>query len=133
MKKVLLDTNAYSNLLRGDEKIFVAISRADTVYISSIVIGELLTGFKSGKKESDNKELLQKFIKRPTVRVVDVTIETAEIFAQIKFDLKIAGTPIPVNDVWIASHTIETGSTIITYDDHFSKVKGLRVWDHAHV
>ncbi len=39
-----------------------------------------------------------------------------------------AGTPIPINDVWIASHAMETGSVVITYDKHFNLVPGLRVW-----
>ncbi len=53
---------------------------------------------------------------------------TAEIFGEIKNFLKKSGTPIPINDVWIASHTVETGSVVITYDNHFKKVPGLRCW-----
>ena len=34
MKKVLLDTNAYTTLLRGDEAVLEALGRAETVFIS---------------------------------------------------------------------------------------------------
>jgi tRNA(fMet)-specific endonuclease VapC len=43
--------------------------------------------------------------------------------------LKKAGRPIPLNDVWIAAHALETGSVLVTYDAHFAAVPGLRLWD----
>jgi predicted nucleic acid-binding protein len=36
---------------------------------------------------------------------------------------------IPVNDVWIAAHALETGSILLTSDDHFTVIHGLRLWD----
>ena len=60
---------------------------------------------------------------------MNATKETSEIFGQIKHTLKMVGTPMPINDVWIASHVFETGSLLISYDAHFSKVHGLRLWD----
>ena len=47
----------------------------------------------------------------------------------VKDNLKSAGTPIPIADIWISSHAIETGSMVVTYDNHFKKVKGLLLWD----
>lgn len=132
MKKLLIDTSGYSHLLRGDEKVFLALSKADIVYMSVFVIGELYAGFKGGSRELTNKDLLIQFIEKPTVHVLKATVETAEIFGQLKHDLRIMGTPIPINDIWIASHTIETGSVIITYDVHYLMIKGLRIWDHIH-
>lgn len=128
MKKILLDTNAYSNLLRGDEQVLDALSIAAIVHMSVIVIGELLSGFKGGAKETYNKKLLQEFIEKPTVNVLDVTIETSEIFAEIKNVLKTSGSPIPINDVWIAAHAVETGSVLITNDEHFKRIPGIRIF-----
>jgi predicted nucleic acid-binding protein len=34
-----------------------------------------------------------------------------------------------INDVWIAAHTLEIGSTLIAYDLHFENIGGLRVWE----
>ena len=70
-----------------------------------------------------------RFLQKPTVCVLDVTSETAEVFGQLKNSLKRAGTPVPINDIWLASQAIETGSIIVTYDEHFKKVQGVRVWD----
>ena len=42
-----------------------------------------------------------------------------------------AGTPLPMNDVWIAAHCLQLGATIVTLDGHFSTVPGLRIWPLA--
>ncbi len=128
MKKILLDTNAYSNFLRGNENILSVLSNANIVYMSVIVLGELYSGFKGGNKESRNKELLRTFIQKPTINILDVTIETSEIFAEIKNSLKMSGNPIPINDIWIAAHSIETGSVLVSIDNHFEKIPGIRIW-----
>lgn len=128
MKKILLDTNAYSHFLRGDNHVLEAISKAETVYLSIIVIAELLAGFKAGSKERQNKIWLQEFLSKSTIQTIDVTMETAEIFSEIKHSLALSGTPLPINDVWIASHAVETGSTLITYDSHFALISKVRVW-----
>jgi predicted nucleic acid-binding protein len=46
MNHVLIDTNAYSALMAGEEDILNVIADADIVYVSVFVIGELLAGFK---------------------------------------------------------------------------------------
>ena len=131
MKKIILDTNAYTRLLAGDEDVLDMISTADTLYMSIFVLGELYAGFAGGSKEQENREILNHFLLKPTVKILNATSETAEVFGMVKSKLKTAGTPLPVNDLWIAAHAIETGSTIITFDKHFKKISGLRLWDHT--
>ena len=128
MKKVLLDTNAYARLLCGDKAVLEVLGRADTVCMSVFVLGELAAGFKGGDRESENRARLEDCLRRPTVRVLTATQETADIFGTIKHRLKKAGTPIPINDVWIAAHTTESGSYLVTGDSHFSNVAGLLLW-----
>jgi tRNA(fMet)-specific endonuclease VapC len=128
MTRVLLDTNAYSALARGDGSVLDAISEADTVYMSAVVLGELYAGFKGGARESANREALHRLLERPTVRTLSLTPDTAEVYASVKQALKRAGTPIPTNDVWICAHALEAGAVIITDDAHFSDVPGVRVW-----
>ena len=129
MKRVLLDTNAYARFFAGDEGVLGALGEAETVYLSAIVMGELFAGFRGGTKARENREQLSRFLSKPTVCELTVTAETAEVFGEVKDTLKRAGTPIPMNDVWIAAQAIESGSVVITYDDHFRKVPGLRLWD----
>lgn len=129
MRKILVDTSAYSHLLLGSPEVRTALEYADLVYLSVFVLAELYTGFKGGSKEKQNRDLLTRFVSRPTVRIVSATRETAEVFAEIKHSLKRAGTPLPLNDVWIAAHALETGSVLATFDSHFTKIPGLRLWD----
>lgn len=131
MRKIVLDTCAYTRLLVGEEDVLDAISAAETVYISVFVLGELYAGFTGGSRERENKAFLQRFLLKPTVKILNATSETAEIFGLVKSNLKKAGKPLPINDVWIAAHAIETGSVVITVDAHFAVVPGLRLWDRV--
>ena len=129
MRNILLDTNAYVRFLAGDEAVLAGLARAERVLMSVFVLGELYAGFRAGNKEQRNKQILDRFLGKPSVAVLEATRETAEIFGLVKDSLKKAGKPIPTNDVWIAAHALETGAVLVTYDSHFTAVPGLRVWD----
>ena len=122
MKKISLDTNAYSALIAGDVTVLDALGEAAEVYISIFVIGELYYGFTNGSKEKKNREILNHFLKKPTVKIIHTTMETAEIYGRLKTNLKGKGTPVPINDLWIASHAIEAGSFLLTFDSHFKTI-----------
>ena len=128
MNRILLDTNAYTAFLTGDERVLSALTEAETAFLSAIVIGELYAGFCGGNRLKENKSLLARFLQKSNVRVLDVTAETGEVFGQIKNALQKAGTPIPLNDVWLAAQAMETGSVIVSFDAHFDQVSGLRRW-----
>lgn|GEM_PF-717222 len=80
----------------------------------------------TGKHRDDFKEFCGLW---SNTDLAEFEAETAEVFGHVKSDLKEAGNPIPINDVWIAAHAIETGAIVITYDSHFRKAAGLRLWD----
>jgi tRNA(fMet)-specific endonuclease VapC len=128
MRKILLDTNAYAALANGNKEILAELSSADIVYLSVFVLGELFAGFKGGNQERKNREMLERFGRKPTVKILSATFDTAETFACVKDSLRKAGTPIPLNDVWIAAHALESGSVLVTLDQHFQVVPGLRLW-----
>lgn len=128
MKNILLDTNCYTAYLAGDERVLDALAEAESVYMSVFVLGELFAGFRGGSRELQNRNNLKQFLAKSTVTVLDATMETAEIFGDLKEKLKKSGTPLPINDVWIAAHTLETSSVLITYDAHFQLITGLRRW-----
>ena len=92
------------------------------------MIGELFAGFQGGGRLVQNREELQSFLGKRGVIVLDVTRETAEIFGEIKAELRGSGKMIPLDDIWIAAHSIETGSKLVTFDKHFRNVVGLRIW-----
>lgn len=130
MKKIILDTNAYSRYLKGVHDVLNMLGIADIVYMSIFVLGELFTGFKGGEKEKENIQNLNLFLHKPAVNILNGTRETSEIFGLIKHNLKLKGVPIPVNDIWIAAHTIESGSILITYDEHFKNIENIRLWEN---
>ena len=129
MKNILLDTNAYTRLLTGEEDVLDVIGTAETVYMSIFVLGELYAGFAGGTKERENKDTLNRFLFKSSVKILNATAETAEVFGVVKQDLKKASTPLPINDVWIAAHALETGSILVTYDGHFKNIAGIRHWE----
>jgi len=129
MKKIVLDTSAYSRLMKGEKQVEQALNIADKVYLPLFVVAELLTGFKSGNREKENRSVLAKFESMETVERYYPTNETIELFSDILLSLKKAGKPIPVHDIWIAAIAIETGSEIITFDSHFDAVEKARVWN----
>ncbi len=128
MKKITLDTNAYSALSQGILAIKDAIEYAEEVFVPIFVFAELLFGFKKGSREKQNTTLFNGFMKLPGVSFQFPGEETARIFADISLDLKQQGKPIPTHDIWIAASAIETGSVIITYDKHFLHIPRVRVW-----
>lgn len=128
MTKILLDTNAYSGFMSGDQLVFDYIVESEIVYISTIMLGELFAGFQGGNRYAANKNELKIFLNKDGVTIIDVTIETSEIFGEIKAALNKKGKMIPLNDIWIAAHAVETGAKLLTYDTHFKKIDGLRVW-----
>ncbi len=130
MKKIVLDTNAYVRLLVGDEQVLSVLANADAVYVPAAVLGELYAGFKGGMREIDNNRRLEQFLQKETVHILPSTQHTAAVFGEIKYNLKTAGTPLPINDVWIAAHAVEAGAYLITFDKHYLKVPGLLLWSH---
>ena len=129
VRRALLDTNAYGRFFGGDHRVLEVLGEAETVYLSVIVMGELHAGFRGGSRDRENRGQLSQFLAKPSVAELAVTAETAEVFGEVKDALRRAGTPIPMNDVWIAAQAIESGSVVVTFDEHFSKVPGLRLWD----
>jgi len=128
MNPILLDTNAYTGLINGDTGIFERIAQADIVYMSVIILGELYTGFYGGSKPEWNISVLKDFLNKETIKIIDVTHETAKIFGRIKNELRQKAKMIPINDIWIAAQAIETNSILLTHDKHFANIPILKTW-----
>lgn len=127
--KLLLDTNAYSELKRGHSIVADLVRDAEDIYVSSIVAGELLSGFRYGSRFEENLRSLEEFLASPWVSLIPVTLATAHRFGQISASLRRRGTPIPSNDIWIAAHGFECSAELISFDSHFAAVENLS-WRH---
>jgi len=122
MTRTLVDTSAYSALMRGDPEVAAALGETDEVFMSVIVLGELRAGFRKGSKLKRNEALLREFLGEPRVAVVAVDEETSSRYAIIHHDLRRRGTPVSVNDVWIAASASQHGLRILTTDDDFRRI-----------
>ncbi len=127
MRPVLLDTNAYTAFMQDDKAIIEVIQHAERVAMSPIVIGELLGGFEWGNKTKKNRDELQRFLKSSRIRLLSLTIDTANFYSQVYALLRKKGNPIPSNDIWIAAQALENGCVLCSYDRHFKAVEGLIV------
>ena len=128
---VCLDTSAYSAFKRGHAGVVEAVARSTRIVISPIVLGELHAGFKAGTRQRENEEELKQFLGSPRVELVHVNDGTSERYAEILTHLRRAGTPIPTNDVWIASTAMQSAAAVLTTDPHFRKVPQVITYLHT--
>ena len=92
------------------------------------VLGELEAGFEMGRRAEENRRVLAEFLDEPFAGVLDVTATTVRYYARIFSSLRRAGTPIPVNDVWIAAATMECNGHLLTFDRDYRRIADL---DHT--
>jgi len=122
---ILLDTNAYTRLLSGHADVVHIVSQATKVYLPVIVLGELKAGFSCGKRETENLRSLETFLMSPKVEVLPIEASTTLYYAQLYRQLRQQGTPIPINDLWIAALTIQHQLLLCTSDKHFDQLKQI--------
>ena len=125
MKRIMIDTNIYTSFKRNDAFVPEILRRAEFIGIPIVVLGELLCGFKGGSKERKNREELEQFLDSHRVHIIQMDEETADFYANIFWDLKKKGTPIPTNDIWVAASTMRHGVHLFTHDRHFENIDGL--------
>jgi tRNA(fMet)-specific endonuclease VapC len=122
MSRLLVDTSAYSAWARGYGPIQASMQGASGLYLSVIVLGELLAGFAAGSRRRQNEEYLRSFASSPRVEVLHIDEETARAYASIQHELRRRGTPVSPNDLWIAATAYQNGLRVLTLDRDFLKI-----------
>ena len=123
--KLVLDTSAYSHLRASHAVTLERIATAQMIVVPVTVLGELEAGFELGHRADENRRNLAEFLDEPFVGVQDVTTVTVRHYARIFAALRRAGTPIPINDVWIAAATMACSGHLLTFDGDYARVPGL--------
>jgi tRNA(fMet)-specific endonuclease VapC len=120
---VILDTNAVSSLFAGDPALADVLAARSRHHLPVIVIGEYRFGLLRSRHRERLGVLLATLIQESSVLAVDLV--TAEIYSQVREDLRASGRPIPENDVWIAALALQHRQPVVSRDDHFDSVPGL--------
>lgn len=127
MKSAVVDTNILSDLFRGDPAIRDFLRGFESIYVPSIVLGELLFGFVLGCRGTENRRRLDLFLSQRSVELLSVSPYMAEYYAVLMAALRRNGTPLPMNDVWIAAAACAEKVPLISRDRHFTKIDGLQL------
>jgi len=117
-----MDTSAYAAFLRGSPEVKEVVQQADEIFFNPVVLGELIAGFMMGRNEKRNRGILKDFLSSSRVIVAEMDEETSERYAAIVQSLRMKGTPIPTNDLWIAASAMQHGLKVLTTDRHYLEV-----------
>lgn len=121
---VILDTNAVSALFTGDPALGEILKTDQRHHLPVVVIGEYRYGLLRSRYRRRLERLLDSLIRESIVLHVDET--TAETYPRVREDLRRAGRPIPENDVWISALARQHDLPVVSRDEHFAHVPGLR-------
>lgn len=120
---MIIDTNALSAIIDGDPEIKPIVLHAPSVEISAVTLGEYRFGILQGTKAGRSERWLRDYLHLYDLLKVDG--ETSQHYAQIRLALKRAGTPIPLNDLWIAAQARQHDLPVLSRDKHFNLVEGV--------
>jgi predicted nucleic acid-binding protein len=121
--KLVLDTNIYCDFAEGLPDAVDAIATyGQSIFIPSVVIGELFFGFMKGSRQQFNEKKLRQVVSRLKIEIIDVNTDVARKYAMIYLSLQERGIKIPINDVWIAACCMEVGGILLTRGKHFELV-----------
>jgi len=120
--KIMMDTSAYVAFLRGNPGVKEVVQQADEIIFNPIVLGELKAGLLIGRNEKRNRAILKDFLSSPRVNIAEIDAETSDRYAVIVQSLRLKGTPIPTNDLWVAASAMQHGLMVLTTDKHYLEV-----------
>ena len=72
MKRIIIDTNIYAAFKRNDTDAVALLQRAEYIGINTVILGELLAGFRCGTRENENRRDLDQFLDSPRVHSISL-------------------------------------------------------------
>jgi tRNA(fMet)-specific endonuclease VapC len=121
---VIVDTNALSAVADGDPSVEAPFRQAPSVAIPVIVLGEYLFGVMQSRRKGDYEKWLSVNLK--FVTILNIDLQTARRYSELRLELKTAGKPIPINDLWIAALCRQHALPLLSRDRHFDLIRGLQ-------
>ncbi|YAF96958.1 MAG: type II toxin-antitoxin system VapC family toxin [Nodularia sp. CChRGM 3473] len=120
----MLDTNIIIALFANEAIIKNNLAQANEVFIPSIAIGELCYGARKSGRTQANLARVDELVANSAVLVCDA--ETAQIYGDVKNQLRLKGRPLPENDIWIAALTLQHNLILVTRDAHFQEIETIQ-------
>jgi tRNA(fMet)-specific endonuclease VapC len=120
--RLALDTNRYSDFVRGDSIAVDKVHGATTVFLPFIAVAELRAGFAAGTKTAENEAILTRILSRPRVEVLYPDDATIRHYAALYQQLRRQARPMPTNDLWIAALVVQHNLVLFTRDRHFDHI-----------
>lgn len=117
--RVALDTNRYVDLCRGVEETARLVTTADSVFLPFVVVAELRAGFALGRRAAENERVLRSVLLKDGVEVLFADEQTTFHYASVFRQLRLQGTPIPTNDIWISALVLQHNVVLHDRDRHF--------------
>jgi tRNA(fMet)-specific endonuclease VapC len=124
---VLIDTNAYAEFFRGNEKVKSILENCKEIVLCPIAKGELKSGFRNGSQLEKNLIEFNLFIDVEKVSRITIDNKVSDFYSDIITELRKKGTPIPTNDIWICACAKAFDLPVLTFDKHFSNIEGIQV------
>ncbi len=123
----LVDADWISSFLNGrpDAIQLIAELADEGLALSVIAYGEIYEGLLSGR----NPERLSQFEDFcRTLDIVAPNIGVARQYASVRLALRSQSLLIPDNDLWIAATALAHGLSLVSRDEHFARVPGLKLY-----
>lgn len=120
----MLDTNALSAWADADSALVRVLPRDRLWHLPVVALGEFLFGIRRARERAALERWLVEV--KTMCALVSVDADTADHYADIREELRAAGTPIPENDIWIAALSRQHHLAVASRDGHFDKVRGLK-------
>ena len=121
---MILDTNALSAWTEGLPAVEISLRSAGRLIVPSIVLGEYYFGIRQSRHRARYEDWLRQYL--PLAEIATVTQATADVYADIRLELKRLGAPIPPNDAWIAALARQHAQPVMSNDAHFDVVDGVQ-------
>ncbi len=121
---MILDTNAVSAFADANAAVLRQLRPSAGVHLPVIVLGEYRYGVKSSRQRAAREKWLDNL--ESSCTVLDITSETSRVYAEIRHELRLAGQPIPENDLWIAALVRQHRLPLLSNDAHFDQVSGIQ-------
>jgi tRNA(fMet)-specific endonuclease VapC len=129
--KYLLDTNTLIYLIKNKPAAVAehvnTLNDDDMLSMSFFTFAELLKGAERSDRKADVLLRLDQLIRQVPV-IYDTGRALCEHYADHFNRLKLAGTPIGANDLWIGCHALALDAILVTNNlREFERIEGLRL------